>query len=101
MASHMTPFRTRKGWSGTSDFAEGIVGRLNPRTGEIKEWNNPFEKPGFPGGYQDLELDPSGNLWLGRHELNGFAKFDKKTEKFLNFSLPADQVSPSTREPLF
>ena len=80
-----------------SDFAEGIVGRLNPRTGEIKEWNNPVEKPGIPGGYQDLELDPSGNPWVGRHELNGFAKFDKKSEKFLNFSLPADQVSPSTR----
>lgn len=80
-----------------SDFAEGIVGRLNPRTGEIKEWINPFEKQGIPGGYQDLELDPSGNPWLGRHEMNGFAKFDKKTEQFLNFSLPPDIVSPQTR----
>jgi virginiamycin B lyase len=80
-----------------SDFAEGIVGRLNPRTGEIKEWNNPVDQPGIPGGYQDLEFDPAGNPWVGRHELNGFAKFDKKTEKFQNFSLPADMVSPTTR----
>jgi virginiamycin B lyase len=80
-----------------SDFAEGIVGRLDPRTGEIKEWNNPSGKAGIPGGYQDLELDPSGNPWVGRHEMNGFAKFDRKTEKFLNFSLPADAVSPQTR----
>ena len=82
------------------DFAEGILGRLNPRTGEIKEWTNPFVKEGFPGGYQDLELGPAGEPWLGRHEINGFAKFDKKTEKFLNFSLPADLVSPK-REPHF
>lgn len=80
-----------------SDFAEGIVGRLDPRTGEVKEWANPFEKNGIPGGYQDLELDTEGNPWLGRHEMNGFAKFDKKTEQFLNFSLPPEIVSPQTR----
>ena len=79
------------------DFAEGIVGRLNPRTGEIKEWNNPFVKPGYPGGYQDLELDPAGNPWLGRHEFNGFAMFDRKTEKFSNWSIPPELVSPHTR----
>lgn len=79
------------------DFAEGILGRLNPHTGEVREWSNPFVKEGFPGGYQDLELDPAGNPWLGRHEINGFAKFDKKTEKFLNWSLPLDAVSPQTR----
>jgi streptogramin lyase len=79
------------------DFAEGIVGRLNPRTGEIKEWSNPFVKPGRYGGYQDLELDPAGNPWLGRHEFNGFAMFDRKTEKFSNWSIPPEKVSPQTR----
>ncbi|MGH9681670.1 MAG: carboxypeptidase regulatory-like domain-containing protein, partial [Candidatus Acidiferrales bacterium] len=64
------------------DFAEGIVGRLNPLTGEVKEWSNPLVKPGFPGGFQDLELDPAGNHWLGRHEFNGIAMFDGKTEQF-------------------
>lgn len=34
---------------------------------------------------------------MGRHEINGFAKFDKETEKFLNWSLPAEAVSPQTR----
>lgn len=79
------------------DFAEGILGRLDPRTGDVKEWVNPSVKEGFPGGYQDLELGPTGEPWLGRHELNGIAKFDKKTEKFLNFSIPEDLASPQTR----
>lgn len=79
------------------DFAEGIVGRLNPKTGEVKEWEDPSPRPGFPGGFQALELDSQGNPWVTRHELNGFAKFDKKTEKFTNMSLPENQVSPKTR----
>jgi streptogramin lyase len=79
------------------DFAEGILGRLNPHTGEVKEWSNPLVKDGIPGGYQDLELGPTGDPWLGRHEMNGIAKFDKKTEKFQNWSLPAELVSPQTR----
>jgi streptogramin lyase len=79
------------------DFAEGIIGRLDPRTGEVKEWPDPFVKPGYPGGFQDLELDNEGNPWVGRHEYNGFAKFGQKAEKYLNWSIPAEEVSPRTR----
>jgi len=79
------------------DFNEGIIGRLDPRTGEVKEWQDPSERPGFPGGFQALELDSEGNSWAGRHEYNGIAKFDKKTEKFTNWSIPQDMVSPKTR----
>jgi len=79
-----------------SDYAEGILGRLNPRTGEVKEWVDSLVKPGYPPGFHDLELDKEGNPWLGRHEFNGFSKFDKKTEKFVDWSLP-EGVSPNVR----
>ena len=79
------------------DFAEGIVGRLNPATGEVKEWKDPTTKPGYPSAFQCLEWDAQGNMWLGRHDWNGTAKFDVKTEKFTDFNLPegakADFVS--------
>jgi streptogramin lyase len=78
-----------------SDEAEGILGRLNPNTGATKEWEDPSAKQGFPGGFHDLELDHDGNAWLGRHEYNGVANFDKKTEKFVNYTIP--NVSPQTR----
>jgi streptogramin lyase len=79
------------------DYADGIIGRLDPRTGETKEWMNPLEKPGVPGGYQSVEIDKDGNPWGARHEMNGVAKLDRKTGEFVNFSLPKDSVNPRTR----
>ena len=71
------------------DFGEGIIGRLNVATGEVKEWTDSLNKPGFPSAFQCVEWDADGNIWTGRHDWNGFAKFDTKTEKFTNFDLPA------------
>ena len=80
-----------------SDFAEGILGRLNPHTGEVKEWQDPSTKSGYPGGFQDLEWDREGVLWIARHDINGIAKFDKNTEKFINFSVPREYETPDTK----
>jgi streptogramin lyase len=80
-----------------TDYVEGILGRLNPRTGEIKEWANPLVKAGIAGGFHDIQLDSEGNPWLGRHEFNGFAKWDKKTQTFQNWSLPAEVANQNVR----
>ena len=77
------------------DFSEGIVGRLDPRTGEVKEWEGPSQKPGFPGGLQALELDSQGNSWVTRHEYNGFTKFDKKTREVHGLQPPSRPSEPS------
>jgi virginiamycin B lyase len=77
-----------------SDFTEAIVGRLNPRTGEVKEWKDPLEKQGFDHGFQDLELDAEGNPWAARHGYNSFAEFNKKTEKFINWTIPENLANP-------
>lgn len=79
------------------DYAEGIIGRLDPRTAETTEWRDPFVKPGYPGGFQSLAVDSNGNPWGARHEFNGVAQFDKKTGKFTNWTLPPESVSPRTR----
>ncbi len=71
-----------------TDFALPLLGRLNPRTGETKEWPLPLLKQGFPPGSLDVELDPQGNPWIGRLFQGGIAKFDKKTEKVTSWSLP-------------
>ncbi|HEV7966131.1 MAG TPA: carboxypeptidase regulatory-like domain-containing protein [Candidatus Acidoferrales bacterium] len=70
------------------DFRDGIVGRLNTKSGEAKEWRDPATKPGFPSAFQCVEWDAEGNIWVGRHDWNGVAKFDRKTEKFTNYDLP-------------
>ena len=75
-----------------------FLGHLNPRTGETKEWKDPLlTKSGYPSAFQVLELDRDGNLWVGRHDFNGVAKFDKKTEKFVNWSLPKEYENASTK----
>ena len=72
------------------DFHDGYVGKLNTATGEVKEWNDPVKKPGFPSAFQCVEWDADGNFWVGRHDWNGVAKFDRKTEKFTNYDLPEE-----------
>ena len=71
------------------DFISPFLGRLNPLTGEVKEWTIPVPKPGFPEGSLDVELDRSGNVWIGRLFQGAIAKFDKKTEKFQTWTDPA------------
>jgi virginiamycin B lyase len=87
----------KKGMSWYQDFMEGIVGRLNTATGKVEEWHDPVTKPGYPSAFQDLAWDPQGNIWLGRHDWNGIAKFDVTSERFSNFDLPprtkADLIS--------
>ncbi len=71
------------------DFSQGAIGRLNPATGEVKEWKDPATVSGVPAGFQSLEWDAQGNAWLGRHDMNNMAKFDVKSETFTDFPFPA------------
>jgi virginiamycin B lyase len=75
-----------------TDYAEPIVGRLNPRTGEIKEFRSPLVKQGFNGGFLEIEFDHEGNPWMGRPGpgFNGLTKLDKKTGKFSDWSAPIE-----------
>ncbi len=73
-----------------SDFADPYLGRLNPRTAEIKEYAVPQIKAGFPPGSLDVEFDKEGNVWLGRLLQGGVARFDPRTEKFDSWSVPRE-----------
>ncbi|MFZ0520319.1 MAG: carboxypeptidase regulatory-like domain-containing protein [Candidatus Acidiferrales bacterium] len=81
------------------DFAEPILGRLDPRTGKTKEWALPEIRPDFPGGSLDLELDRNGNPWLGRLLQAGVARFDKNTEKITSWTLPSEYLNAKSRVP--
>lgn len=81
------------------DFAEPILGRLDPRTGQTKEWPLPMLRPGFDPGSLDLELDKQGNPWVARLLQAGIVKFDKKTEKFSSWSVPEQYLNAKSRVP--
>jgi virginiamycin B lyase len=64
-----------------SAAGDGILGRLDPKTGTTKEWQDPSDKPGYPGGFHVMEFDSDGNPWLARHESNGFVNSIRKRKK--------------------
>ena len=72
-----------------SDFGSLSLGRLNPQTGEVKEWRLPVVKPGAPtSGLLSVEFDKDGNVWLGSLRQAAAYKFDRKTEEFSSWSAP-------------
>src|SRR5205823_9280009 len=48
------------------DFGQDFIGRLNPRTAEVKEWQVPALRPypPFAPGGLDVDLDNEGNPWF-------------------------------------
>ena len=71
-----------KGMVWYNDFREPLIGRLDPRTGETKEWTFPPLKPDFPPGTLSIEPGVEGFLWIPRFRQGGITQFDPRTEKF-------------------
>jgi virginiamycin B lyase len=65
-----------------SDVGNAYIGRLNPKTGEIKEWQVPKRDPARTMGTFDIKFDQEGNPFFGLAHQEGIAKFDRSTEKF-------------------
>jgi streptogramin lyase len=74
-----------------SSFGEQNLGRLDPKTGAVKEFAVPVHKPGYPNGFLGLRTDRDGNLWLGNMFQATIVNFDRKTEKFRFWPLPPEQ----------
>ncbi len=79
-----------KGMIWYNDFREPLIGRLDPRTGETKEWRMPPLKPGFPEGTLSIEFNRDGYLWIPRFRQGGYTRFDPRTEKFQTWLVPAE-----------
>jgi streptogramin lyase len=80
-----------------ADFVEPILGRLDPRTGEFKEWPLPEIKAGYPQGSLGVALDPKGNPWVARSFQGGVATMDKKTEKITSYRIPKENDNEYVR----
>jgi streptogramin lyase len=73
-----------------ASFGEAILGKLDPKTGKTTEYPMPVLKPGRIIGNLDLELDEDQNPWVAMTFQGAVAKFDRKTEKFKIYRLPAE-----------
>ena len=81
----------RKGIAWYSSFGEQNLGRLDPKTGKVTEFEIKLHKPDFPTGVLGLRTDREGNLWLGNMYQATIVKFDPRTEKFTTWTLPQEQ----------
>ncbi len=86
-----------------ASFGEQILGKLDPKTGKVTEYQIPILKRDAPTGILGMRFDHDENPWLAMQFQGGIAKFDRKTEKFQTWSLPPElngthvqinQVSP-------
>ena len=80
-----------KGMVWFSSFGEQYLGKLDPRTGKLTEFEIPEHKPGFPTGLLGLRSDAEGNLWFGNMYQATIARFDRKTETFKFWPLEGDE----------
>jgi streptogramin lyase len=74
-----------------SNFGEQTLGRLDPKTGKVTEFQIAEHKPDFPTGALGLRSDRDGNLWLGNMYQATIVKFDRKKEAFQFFPLQGEQ----------
>lgn len=79
-------------WTGM--FAN-VLGRVDPKTGEMREY--PLKTPA--SGPHGLEFDKDGNLWFTANTKGYIGKLDPKTGDVTEYRLPADVRDPHT--PLF
>jgi streptogramin lyase len=73
-----------------ADFLAPVVGRLDPRTGKVREWPLPLVKPGFEPGSLCLKVGFDGNVWIARSFQGAVARFDPKTGKVTTWSEPKE-----------
>ncbi len=71
-----------------TDHFKNVLGRLDPESGEIKEFPYPQAVPERQQGAHKLLFDKQGNIWLGENWQGTIARFDPRTEQFTQWTNP-------------
>jgi virginiamycin B lyase len=80
-----------------SSFGEQKIGRVDPATGAVKEYEVAISKPDFPTGILALRNDRDGMLWIGNMYQASIARFDPAAESFQFFTPAKEDNLPSTQ----
>jgi streptogramin lyase len=97
----MQPHDAVKGDDGyvwITNFGENSIQRLEPKTGQVKEYTYAQTRPGpYSNGNLDIEFDKQGLIWIGMMNQTGISSFDRKTEKFTHYPIPANMLDEETQ----
>jgi virginiamycin B lyase len=70
-----------------TDYARGMLGRLDPATGAVREWPSPSGPKSQPYGI----LSDGDVIWYSESNVkpNTLVRFDPKSEKFQSWIIPS------------
>ena len=71
----------QSGYAYYSDQYADILGQVNPKTGEVKEFSVPPIRTGKLPGTQQISVDKMGNVWLGVNNQGAIARFSPKLQR--------------------
>jgi len=80
-----------------SNFGEQNIGKVNPKTGAVKEIEVARAKPEWPSGILAMRFDREGKIWIGNMYQASIARFDPATEQFKFFTPPPEDNLSSTQ----
>ncbi len=66
------------------------IGRIDPKTHEIKMYNTPFKGP------RRLRIDDEGGIWIAAFPESQIVRFDQEKETFSFFDLPVKPLGSET-----
>lgn len=90
-ASLMQPVVDHEGYIWFGEMRANKLARLDPRTGEIREWDH----PGGRYGLMMSALGPDGAIWFAEENGGYIGRFDPTSERFTTFPLTSpDGDSP-------
>jgi len=89
------PLATHDGYLWYTGQYANVLGRVDTKTGEIKEFRPTVARSGPHG----LVEDKDGNIWFTANSKGYIGKLDPKTSNFTEYKLPANAGDPHT--PLF
>src|SRR2546427_408018 len=71
-----------------TDYERGHLGRLDPKSGEVKMWNSPGGAGANPYG---IAITPDGMVWYSESGVkpNTLIRFDPKTETMARTTIPS------------
>jgi virginiamycin B lyase len=68
-----------------TDYPRGYLGRLNPATGQVREWLSPSGTGSRPYG---IAIGSDGRVWYNESGANTMVGFDPLTEEFTTVRIP-------------
>ena len=75
-----------------NDFVSPYIGKLDPRTGEVTEYDLPVQKPGFATGSHAIDFSDDGLIYASGMHQSYVVEFNPTTEEMKTLQFPHWQV---------